>query len=102
MLLWEHEAAQLRSEVTINAGRQRRRHHVAVRGQPALAAKTYDVRTDHQVLHDKTRIPFEARAARRLHLDGLLFVDRKLRRFAAALRPPVAARSRLRLRRPLP
>src|SRR5207244_4548119 len=81
MILGEHEAAQFWSKVTMNTGRQRRRHRVAVRGQPALAAKTHDVRADHQVLHNEARIAFEARAARRLHLDGLLFVDRKLRRF---------------------
>ena len=43
MVLGEHEAAQFRSEMTMNAGRQRRCHHLAIRGLPTLAAEVHDV-----------------------------------------------------------
>jgi hypothetical protein len=69
MVLGEHEAAQLRSEMAIDAGRQRRCQHAAVGGQPALAAEIDDVTTDHQVLHHEARGAFEARAGRRRDLD---------------------------------
>ena len=39
MVLGEQEAAQFRPEMAIDAGRQRRCQHPAVRGQPALATK---------------------------------------------------------------
>jgi hypothetical protein len=58
--LGQHETAQLRPEVTLHAGGQRRRHHRAVRGQPALAAEIDDVRPDHQILHQKARVALEA------------------------------------------
>jgi hypothetical protein len=60
MVLCEHEAAQFRSEVTIDAGRQRRRYHLAVRGQPAFAAGVHHIRTDHQILHYETRVALES------------------------------------------
>ena len=60
MILGEHEAAQFRPEVTIDAGRQRRRHDLAVRSLPAFAAEIHDTRTDHQILHHETRVAFEA------------------------------------------
>ena len=80
MVLGEHEAAQFRPEMTMNAGRQRRRHRVAVRGLPALAAEIHDMRADHQILHHETRVAFEAGAARWCgDFDGPFLVDRKLR-----------------------
>jgi len=99
MVLGEHEAAQLRPEMTMNAGRQRRRHHFTVRPLPALAAEIHDLRADHQVLHHKIRVAFKACAVRwGGDFDGALLVDRKLRRFAA-LRARLARRRRLRLGR---
>ena len=84
MVLGEHEAAQLRPEMTMNAGRQRRRHRVAVRGLPALAAEIHDMRADHQILHHEARVAFEAGAARRCgDFDGPFLVDRQLRPRAA-------------------
>ena len=41
----------VRPEVTIVAGRQRRRDHAAIRRPPAFAAEIHHVRTDHQILH---------------------------------------------------
>jgi hypothetical protein len=59
MVLGEHEAAQFRAEVPIDAGRQRRRHHVAIRRLPTLAAEIHHMRADHQILHHETRVAFE-------------------------------------------
>ncbi len=65
MILGEHEAAQFRSKMPGDAGRQWRCHGCAVRRLPALATEIHDMRTDHQVLHHKIRVPFEARPLRR-------------------------------------
>jgi hypothetical protein len=59
MILYEHEATQFRSEVTINAGRQRRRCHLTVRSLPAFAAEIHHLRADHQILHHVTCVAFE-------------------------------------------
>jgi len=93
MVLGEHEAAQLRPEVTIDAGRQRRRHHVAIRRLPAFAAEIHDVRTDRQILHHEARVAFETRARRWGHGDGplrnsLAFVSWKERK---AILPAIKA-----------
>jgi len=91
MILGEHEAAQFRSKMPGDAGRQWRCHGCAVRRLPALATEIHDMRTDHQVLHHKIRVPFEARPLRRsCDLDGPLLMDRQLRRLAALRRvsPP--------------
>ena len=60
MILGEHEAAQFRPEVTIDTGRQRSRHHVAIRRLPAFAAEIHHMRTDHQILHHEAGVTFEA------------------------------------------
>src|SRR5271170_672847 len=60
MILGEHEAAQLWPEVTIDAGRQRRRHHAAIRRLPAFAAEIHHMRMDHKILHHEARVAFEA------------------------------------------
>src|SRR5712672_1295857 len=84
MVLGEHEAAQLRPEVTIDAGRQRRRHHVAFRRLPAFAAEIHNMRTDHQILNHEARVALEAGAARGgSDRDGPFLVDRKLRTCAS-------------------
>ena len=88
MILGEHEAAQLRAEMAIDASRQRRRHHLAVRGLPALALEIHDVRTDHQVLHHEAGVALEAGAGRRRgDLDVAFLVDRQLRTRAAPPAP---------------
>ena len=84
MILSEHEAAQLRPEVTIDAVRQRSRHRAAIRHLPALATEIHDMPTDHQILHHKARVAFEARARRRGQLDVADLIDRQLRARAAA------------------
>ena len=103
MVLGEHEAAQLRPEVTIDTVRQRRRHRAAIRHLPALAAEIHDMPTDHQILHHEARVAFEAGPPRRRrHFDGPLRVDRKLRPRAASRAFPIAGASRrLRLGPPL-
>jgi len=65
MVLGEHETAQLRPEMAIEALRQRRRHDLAVRGQPALALELDNMRMDHQVLHHEAGVALEARVGRR-------------------------------------
>jgi hypothetical protein len=60
MILGEHEAAQFRTKVPVDAGRQRRRDGHAVHRLPAFAAKIHNVRMDHQVLHNEIRVAFEA------------------------------------------
>jgi hypothetical protein len=60
MVLSEHEAAQFRPEMPPDAVRQRRYHRVAVRRLPALTTEVHNVRTDHQILHHKIRVAFEA------------------------------------------
>ena len=98
MILGEHEAAQFRAKMPVDAGRQRRRCGRAVRRLPALATEIHHMRTDHQVLHHKIRVPLEARTLRRrCHLDGSFLVDRQLRRLAA-LPERLASRRRRRFR----
>ena len=60
MILGQYETAQFRPKMSADAGRQRRRHHVAVRPLPALAAEIHHMWTNDQVLHDKIRVTFEA------------------------------------------
>ena len=52
MVLQQHEAAQLRSEMPDNAGRQRCQHHMTVRRHPAFPAIADHLGVQHQVLHD--------------------------------------------------
>jgi hypothetical protein len=89
MALGEHEAAQLGSEMTIDAFRQGRHHRLAVRGLPALPVKVGDKRADQQILHQEARIAFETRAGRRIGRELALLVDRQFRARAAA--PPALA-----------
>ncbi len=96
MVLGEHEAAQFRSEMTIDARRQGGHHRLAVRGLPAFPAKVGDMRADHQILHQEARIAFETRARRRIGLQRPLLINDHLRARAAA--PPALARRVRRLR----
>jgi len=73
----EHEAPQVRPEMTVNAVRQRRRDGVAIPALPALAAEIDDVPADHQILHNEAGVPFEARTVRRDGQRHLAFlIDR--------------------------
>ena len=98
MALGEHEPAQRRPEMAVDAGRQRRRHRPPVRRQPTLPAIAGHLRAQHQVLHDETRMALAARARRHRHRDDPLLVDDQLRRLAAAPLPGLGRR-RLRLAR---
>ena len=96
MVLGEHEAAQFRSEMTIDAWRQGRHHRLAVRGLPAFPVKVGDKRADQQILNQEARIAFETRAGRRIGRELALLMDRQFRARAAA--PPALARRVRRLR----
>ena len=99
MMLGEHEAAQFRSEMAIDACRQGRDHRLAVRGLPAFPAKIGDVRADHQILNQETGIALETRAGRRIGLKRPLLINDH-RRARAAASPPLARRAgRFRLAR---
>jgi hypothetical protein len=84
MVLGEHEAAQFRSEMTIDARRQARHHRLAVRGPPAFPVKVGDMRADHQILREEARVAFETRAGRPIGRKRALLVDRQLRSRPAA------------------
>src|SRR5580704_12191776 len=96
MILGEHETAQLRPEMAIEAIRQRRRYDLAIGCQPALALKVDDVRMQHQLLNHKAGVALETRAGRRCgQLDFAFFIDRQLGPRAAAAAPLVDAAHRL-------
>src|SRR5436190_16124226 len=80
----QREMAQFRPEVTMNAGRQRRRNHLG--GLPMLAAAIHDIRMDHQILYRK------ARAALKREPRGGAASLTKLRPRAAPRPPRIAAR----------
>ena len=56
MIVGEHETAQLRPEMAIEALWQRRRYDGAGQGQPALALKVNDMRVQHQLLNHKAGV----------------------------------------------
>ena len=95
MIEGEHEAAQLGSEMTLDARRQGRRHCLAVGGPPAFSEQVDDVRTDHQVLNQEARIALETRADWRIGFELALVMDGQLCTRGAA--PPALARQ---VRRP--
>src|SRR5271169_253663 len=96
MILGEHEAAQFRSEMTIDARRQGGRHRLAVRGLPAFPEKVGDKRADHQILNQEARVAFETRPGRRVGIELALLINGQLRARAPA--PPALARRVRRLR----
>ena len=69
MVLGQHEAAQLRPEMTIDAGRHRRHDGSAIGRHPALAPEPDRRRLDDQVLDDEVLVALEAGALRNLGLD---------------------------------
>src|SRR5438105_2210605 len=76
MVLSEDKAAQFRPEMAGDAGWQWRCHNLAARCLPTLTVEIHNVRVDHQVLHHKVRVTFEARALRRSHKrDGALLMN---------------------------
>ena len=100
MVLGEHETAQFRSEMPVDAGRKWGGDHVAIRRLPALTPEIHDMRTNHQILHHEARVALKARADRRRSLDNLFLVDCELRLRAAALAVSLSSRLvRLRLGR---
>ena len=70
MVLGEHETAQFRSEMPVDAGRKWGGDHVAIRRLPALTAKIDDMRMDYQILHHDARVALKPRAERRRSLDN--------------------------------
>src|SRR3974390_2383590 len=98
MVLSEDKAAQFRPEMAGDAGWQWRCHDLAARCQPTLTVEIHDVRVDHQVLHHKVRVTFEARALRGSHKrDGPLLMNRQLRCLAVLLARLASSRRWLRL-----
>ena len=92
----QHEAAQFRTEMAVDARRQRRRDDLPLRRLPALAAELHHMGADHQVLHHVAGGALQARTKRRgLHRDDALLVDMKLVPRAAA---PALGRPLRRLR----
>ena len=91
VVLLQHEANQVRSEMADNAGRQRRRHQRAVGRAIARAMIARNVRLQPQVLHDEAFAPLEPAAFRqRPGLEHLLLMDGEVRGPHAALPAPVA------------
>jgi hypothetical protein len=97
MILGEHEAPQLGTEMPRDPRRQRRCHRRALRRQPALAAVSDDPRLDHQVLHHEVRVALEARAGRHIHRQDPHLVHREpdILRPSPALAPPGLCLGRL-------
>src|SRR5271168_476461 len=90
MIQGEHEAAQFRSEMTVDARRQGRHQRLAVRGPPAFPQEVGDERADGQILNQKARIAFETRAGRSMGPELALVMDRQLCPRGAS--PPAFAR----------
>ena len=72
VVLRQHEAAQLRPDVTAHTSRQGRDHRPPIRGDPALAAIAHDPHPQHDVLHHEILVALEPRARRNLRLEDLL------------------------------
>ena len=83
VILGQHETPQLRPEVTADPRRQRRHHHPAIWGQPALAPVAHHMGTQDQVLNHVVLVTLEARAVRDLGLDDSILVDGQPRKLAA-------------------
>jgi hypothetical protein len=85
VILRQNKPAQFRSEVPLDAVRQRCGQQGAIRSHPALAAKFHDVGAQDQILDNVTRVTLKPRAGRCGDLDDLLFVDCQLRSGRPAL-----------------
>ena len=75
VILGQHEAPQLRPEVTREPRRQRRHHHPAIGGEPALAPVADHMRTQHKILNHIVLVALETRAVRNLDLDDPILID---------------------------
>ena len=64
VILCQHEAAQLRPEMAVDPGRQRRHHRAAIGGHPALAAEPDGDRPQHHILDQEILVAFETGARR--------------------------------------
>jgi len=95
VVLGEHEAAQVRAEMSDDTGWQWRQHRLPVRRRPAFATVTDDPGLQHQLLHDERLVALEARPRRRRRLHHPILDADPRSRLAA---PAMLARSR-RLRR---
>jgi hypothetical protein len=91
MVLRQHEAAQARSEMAPDLGRQRRRDGLPVRGAPALALEAHDLGPQHEILDEKARIALESRIGRRRGLDHALLVDGQIGTLGTPPAAPAAA-----------
>ena len=69
VMLQQHEAAQLRPEMTGDALRQRRHNRAAVRHHPTFPAIADHLGAQHQVLDDEGLIAFEPRARWHIHTE---------------------------------
>ena len=84
MVLHQHEAAQLRSEVAFDPLWQLSEDRPAIGRDPAFALVTGRVHRNHEVLHQKGFITLEARTRRNLGRDHFLFNDDPRRDLAPA------------------
>ena len=73
MVLGQHEATQLRSEVACHTRRQWRDHRPPFRRDPALTAITDGPDPQHQILNQESFVPLEARTGRNVRLQDLAF-----------------------------
>ena len=75
MVLVQHEAAQRRTEMTVQARRQRSGDGRSVRRQPPLTPIAHDVRAQHQILHHEVLVALETRTGRHRGRDHPILVD---------------------------
>ena len=95
VILGQHEAPQLRPEVTADPRRQRRHHHPAIASQPALAPVAHHMAAQHQVLNHVVLVALEARALWNLGRDDPVLVDGQPRKRAATAAALALAARRL-------
>ncbi|ASY73900.1 hypothetical protein SF83666_a43120 (plasmid) [Sinorhizobium fredii CCBAU 83666] len=94
----QHEAAQFRPEMAVDAVRQRRHDAAAVGRQPTLAPEPDRRRLDDQVLDDEVLVALEAGARRNLGLHDPI-LDRHSRQVRLAAATSLAAGVRCRISR---
>ena len=89
MILRQHEAAQLGSEMAVDARRQRRQDRASIGGDPALAPEADGDRLQHQILDEEALVALEARTDRCLGAQHPI-LDRHSPALAATA-PPLSA-----------
>ena len=75
VILGQYEALHLRPEVTAEPRRQRRHHHPAIGGEPALSPVADHVRTQHKILNHTVLVVLETRAVRNRDLDDPILAE---------------------------